>query len=307
VTWPEFPSARTDEVGALLYGAYERHFLALARHLPPAHRQVFVQALEHEVIGDLKHVIRRIVGGRARRPGDEGRYMTLGRSALIGDVSKVGSLDELDGALDGTVYAAPYRLARATFEDSREILAFEVALDLDYHRRLARAIRRLPHEDAEAVGRLFRHQCDIKNMGWILRYRFDFELTEVEIFNYTLTHGYELDDDLVMELARQVDTDRVLATVAHLPIGRFIQSHLPPGPSHPSVIDIEAALDRYWEHIHRQSLCRSPFGLLPFMCYQVLKELERDRLRRVIVGLQLDLSPDDILDGLWLTTEAAHV
>ena len=131
-----------------------------------------------------------------------------------------------------------------------------------------------------------------------MRYRFDFELTEVEIFNYTLSIGYELNDDLVMKLAGLHSSDHFLAAISHLPVGRFLSKVLPQGKV--AVIDIEAALDKYWEKIHKDALCGSPFGLLPFMAYQVLKELERTRLERIIVGLQLDLLPEEIVESLWL-------
>ena len=298
IEWPSIKDNQSEGIGALLYHAYENHLLKMARLLPDPYRQVFILALEHVAVDDIKHLIRRILGGHQKRGHSRAHYLTIDRSAIVPDLTNVGSLDALDHCLAGTVFSEPYRLARSNFVDTGEILAFEVALDLDYHRRLNEAIHGLPETDAKAVGKLFRRQCDIKNLGWILRYRFDFELTEVEIFNYTLSIGYELNDDLVMKLAGLHSSDHFLPAISHLPVGKFLNNVLPQGKV--PVLEIEAALDKYWEKIHKDALCGAPFGLLPFMAYQVLKELERTRLERIIVGLQLDLLPEEIVDSLWL-------
>ena len=302
---PSIEDGHSEGIGALLYQAYEDHLVKVSRYLDKEFRHVFILALEHVAVDDIKHLIRRILGGLQQKGHESAHYLTIGRSSIVPDLTNVTSLDSLDKGLSGTVFSAPYRLARSTYEDTGEILAFEVALDLDYHRRLKKAIAELPEVDAKACGKLFRRQCDIKNLGWILRYRFDYQLTEVEIFNYTLNIGYELNDDLVMELAALHSPSRFLTTIAHLPVGKYLAKVLPPNTD--SVIEIEAALDKYWEKVHLDALCGPPFGLMPFMAYQVLKELERTRLERIIVGLQLDLLPEDIVDSLWLSEVVANV
>ncbi len=306
IEWPTIKDKNSEAIGALLYQAYENHLLKISKLLKPEYRNVFILALEHVAVDDIKHLIRRIVGEHQQEGYEAAHYLTIGRSSIVPDLTHVASLDQLDKELSGTVFSAPYRLARSNFEDTGQILAFEVALDLDYHRRLKEAIYKLPHTDAKAVGKLFRRQCDIKNLGWILRYRFDFHLTEVEIFNYTLSIGYELNDDLVMELAGLHDVDNFLPTIAHLPVGKFLTKTLA-HKSKLTVIEVEAGLDKYWEKVHKDALCGQPFGLLPFMSYLVLKELERNRIERVIVGLQLDLDPEEIFESLWFAEEKSYV
>lgn len=307
IVWPDLPEGGQGPVTPGLYLAYETHFLALARMLDGPCRLVFEMTLEHVIVDDLKALIRRIVGDHTTEGDGEPAFVAIGRSPLIPDLGSVTTLDALDEALAGTVYLEPYRLARETYGTRKDVLPFEVALDLDFHRRLHRAIATLPAEDARATGHLFRRQCDVKNVGWILRYRFNYGLQEVEIFNYALSTGLEVDDDRIMQLARIADPGRVIAVLADTRLGRWLSSDLGDGGGSLSVLDVEASLDRFWEQAHRDALSGPPFGLAPFMAYQALKELERDRLQRILVGLQLDVGASDIVDGLWLPREAHHV
>ena len=300
IQWPEIADEQSEDIGAILYKAYEEHFLHLSRLLAAPFRRVFILSLEHLVVDDLKHLIRRIVGGHQGEDRESAHFLTLERSSIIPDLSKVDDLDALSKRLRDSVFSSPYELARSTFEETKEVLAFEVALDLDYHRRLSMAIQELPAEDAKSVDAIFRRQCDIKNLQWILRYRFAFQLSEVEIFNYTLSYSYELNDELVMELARMQEPSESLGILEGLPMGDFLRARLATERESASLIQIEHMLDIYWEKLHREALRNGVFGLRPFICYQVLKELERSRLKRCIIGLQLDLPPHEIAQALQL-------
>lgn len=302
VTWPELPG-EVFEVGPPLYAAYEEHFLSLARHLDEGSRSVFVLFMEHVAIDDMKLLLRRLVGKGLTRDLEDDPFTSFGRSRLAPDVRSVVDLDGLEAVLAGTVFEHPFAMARATWRDSGNVLAFEVALDLDYHRRLHDAIRKLPLQEARAVGRLFRRQCDWRNLAWVLRYRFDYELQEVEIFNYALPFGLEIDDDCIKALARvssPADALNVLGTGA---MARFLRESLRQSESSLSIHDFEVAIHRQSERVYRDCLAGDPFGLLPFVAYHGLKEIERERLQRVLVGHQLALDPGDIVNCLWLEGE----
>jgi len=289
------------ELGARIFRAYEKHLLRLSSMVDDKSRSYLRLELEHVIVDDLKHLIRRIASGHTGDGNEPADFIALGHTELTTDFTEATSLETLGEALSGTVFDDPYGIALASYREQSDILGFEVALDLDYHQRLKRAIDTLDKDDALAVGKLFRRKCDIRNLGWILRFRFNYELTPVEIFNYTVSYGYELNDDRVMALARIGLPEHALRILEDLQIGRFIASTLAAMEcTTPNVIDFEIALSNYWEHIHRQTLCGSPFGLLPFVAYQALKELEMTRLRRVLMGHELDLEPEEILESLYL-------
>lgn len=303
IEWPFITGKGDAKVSARLYKSYEKHLLSTSRILAQPFREVFKIALEETLINDLKYLIRRIASGHQRSEHEDANYVALNNSSLSEDYSWVENFGQLSKALQHTPYFHPFTIAYRAYKQTRQILGFEVALDLDFHNRLDKAIKALPEPDKSITGRLFRKLCDLKNLVWILRYRFHFKLTEVEIFNYTLNQGFELDDDKVMELAKLSSVEDFVKAIQPLKAGIYVKELS--GDKELSIPDIEEKLQQYREVILRETITTSPFGLAPFMVYLWLKIIERNRLERVITGLQLEMPFDAIVKSLQLPREVS--
>jgi len=296
-----------NTLSSSLYKCYENHLVLVGKILDGKYKNVFFTALEETIINDIKHLIRRIALGHNDQTREKARYIALNNSKLLKNFSNISDMTDLDEALKGTPFHKPFKLARSTFMQGGNILGFEIALDRDFHSRLHKTLKTLPEPDKTISGRLFRKLCDIKNLLWILRYKFNYQLTEVEIFNYAIDEGFELNDGIIKKLAKASTTGEFISILSFLNCGKFIIKSLKGNTTSPSVISIEDSLAKYREKLLHGSLTTSPFGLAPFLAYLWLKMLEKDRYERIITGLDLQFPVEDILESLNLHKEVSIV
>jgi vacuolar-type H+-ATPase subunit C/Vma6 len=102
-------------------------------------------------------------------------------------------------------------MKRYTVEGS--LFPLEVALDLDYWRRLWRDVDRLTGTDRAQARRIVGSLLDVTNLMWAIRYRVNHHLSEEEIINYTLPFGYRVHDEDVRAIAAGADIAQLVMRI----------------------------------------------------------------------------------------------
>ncbi len=296
---PDLAAARGAERGLLpvekalernLVRAYER----LLGTLDGAPRALVEGLLGRLELDNLKAILRGLASGA---PADAirallvplGRWERLPLDRLLA----AGSVAEAVPALDRLPYARPLASALGRYEEEHSLFPLEVALDLDYYRRLWARLEALAPRDRAGARRILGARYDVLNVTWLLRYRLIYRLSAQEIFNYTLPYGYRVGDEAIRAAAAAPDLAGLLAALPEPYRGLL-------SPLEGAGIDaLEVALRRYlWRDAH-SVLAGYPFQVGTILAYLYLKEAEVRDLVAILEGKRYGRQPDELRALLW--------
>ena len=176
-------------------------------HMAPEHtRPLLTQLYRYFEVENLKAVLRGIVTDPTwERVRDVlfpyGSMSVLPLQAMV-EAGNVSAAVEL---LRGTVYEETLSFAMKRYSAEQNLFPLEVALDLNYWRKLWQETKRLPSKDQQQALRVVGSLIDMNNLMWAIRYRVYHELSEEELINYTLPFGYHLRDDDIRSIAAGAD------------------------------------------------------------------------------------------------------
>ncbi|NLE45263.1 MAG: V-type ATPase subunit [Chloroflexi bacterium] len=180
--------------------------------------------------------------------------------------------------LRGTPYYDTVSHALTRYEAEASLFPLEVALDLDYYRKLWESVEALGGDDHQHALRLVGSFVDANNLLWAIRYRVYHHLSEQEIINYTLPFGYRVKDADI----------RAIAGGAHIaPIIERIYPDLLgldqlKGSPEPDLVALEAELGRHLARQCHLTFQGNPFHVGLVIAYLFLNELEIRSLTAVI-------------------------
>ncbi|MCX6059142.1 MAG: V-type ATPase subunit [Chloroflexi bacterium] len=184
-------------------------------HMAPEHtRPLLTQLYRYFEVENLKAVLRGIVTDPTwERVRDVlfpyGSMSVLPLQAMV-EAGNVSAAVEL---LRGTVYEETLSFAMKRYSAEQNLFPLEVALDLNYWRKLWQETKRLPSKDQQQALRVVGSLIDMNNLMWAIRYRVYHELSEEELINYTLPFGYHLRDDDIRSIAAGADIASVVQRV----------------------------------------------------------------------------------------------
>ena len=184
-------------------------------HMAPEHtRPLLTQLYRYFEVENLKAVLRGIVTDPTwDRVRDVlfpyGSMSVLPAQAMV-EAGNVSAAVEL---LRGTVYEETLSFAMKRYSAEQNLFPLEVALDLNYWRKLWQEAKRLPGQDQQQALRVVGALMDMNNLMWAIRYRVYHKLSEEELINYTLPFGYRLRDDDIRSIAAGADIASVVQRV----------------------------------------------------------------------------------------------
>lgn len=184
-------------------------------HMAPEHtRPLLTQLYRHFEVENLKAVLRGIITDPTwERIRDVlfpyGSMGVLPAQAMV-EAGNVSAAVEL---LRGTVYEETLSFAMKRYSAEQNLFPLEVALDLNYWRKLWQEARRLSGQDQKQALRVVGALIDMNNLMWVIRYRVYHNLSEEELINYTLPFGYHLRDEDVRAIAAGADIASVIQRV----------------------------------------------------------------------------------------------
>ncbi len=273
-----------------LVDAYTR----LIRTLDGAPRALLEEMLRRLELDNLKAILRGLAAGADPEAIRRVLVPLGGFSRLpVDGLLAAESLAEAGRALGRLPYARPLQDALERGERERSLFPLEVALDLDYYRRLWARVQALPPVDRGGAARFLGQRYDVVNVGWLLRYRAIYHLSAEETFNYTLPHGYRIDDGVIRRAAAAPDLTGLLAELPE-PYRGLLQ-----GLTQAGIWRMEVALQRYLWREARSALILYPLQIGLLLAYLYLKEAEIHDLRAILEGRRIGRSPEEIAAFLW--------
>lgn len=276
---------------------------------PPQTHALLVQLYRYYEVNNLKAILRGIVTGPAKNPNEalwdrvQQVLFPYGPMSVLPAQSMVesGSIASAVELLRGTPYYETLSFAMKRYSAEQNLFPLEVALDLDYWRKLWQEARKMLGPDQGPAVRIIGSLLDMNNMMWAIRYRVYQGLSEEETINYTLPFGYHASDEDIRAIAAGADIPTI--------VGRL----------YPGVPDINALLEdpkrglptlelqlkRYLMQQCMAAFVGNPFHVGVPLAFLVLSDLEVQDLTVMIEAKFTDLSAETYRPYLLRSPQAA--
>ena len=177
-------------------------------------RPLVKQLYRYYEVGNLKAILRALVhvdtwSTEETALWDRVRdiFFPLGAFSVLPAQAMVesGSVATAVDLLRGTPYEETMSFAMRRYSAEQNLFPLEVALDLDYWRRLWAEAKKLTGQDREQATKIIGSLLDMNNLMWAIRYRVYHNLSEEEIINYTLPFGFRVQDSDIRAIAAGAD------------------------------------------------------------------------------------------------------
>lgn len=279
-------------------------------HLAPPHtHSLLVQLYRYYEVNNLKAILRGIVPGPDRDSERSlwekvqdvlfpyGPMSVLPAQAMV----ESGSVAAAVELLRGGPYYDVLSFAMKRYSSEQTLFPLEVALDLDYWRRLWQEARTLLGSDQGPALRIVGSLLDMNNLMWAIRYRVYQGLSEEETINYTLPFGYHVSDEDIRAIAAGADVSSVVTRLyPRLPnVNELLQE---PKKGLPT---LEAELKRYLMQQCIGSFAGNPFHVGIPLAYLVLSDLEVQDLTVLIEAKFTGVPAENYRSFLLRSPEAA--
>ncbi|UCF04914.1 MAG: V-type ATPase subunit [bacterium] len=185
----------------------------LLQDLHGAERDLVAHFLEKYEIENLKTALRIREGSRGE---DEMKYII--RKELLNKlpyqaISEAASLEDVLPLIAGTPYLDPVRETIDDYHERGTLFPVEIGLEIDYYRRLKGKVEALSKRDREIAGRLIGLEIDQKNIGWLIRLKFYYDVPVGELLDYNIPGGSRMTRDR-LRLAFRAETLREVLSIA---------------------------------------------------------------------------------------------
>ncbi|MEP7136324.1 MAG: V-type ATPase subunit [Chloroflexota bacterium] len=281
-------------------------FSSVVQQAPEQTRPLVKQLYRYFELGNLKAVLRSIqtvTSWNSDTPAWDrvrevlfpfGAFTSIPAQAMV-ETGNVASAIDL---LRGTPYESTISFAARRVSTEQSLFPLEVALDLDYWRRLWAEARKLSGKDREMAVKIIGSVLDMNNLMWVIRYKIYHKLSEEELINYTLPFGYRVHDEDVRAIAAGSDIASVITRI------------------YPSITNASALLEKpqaglpKLEHALKQQVmkqCMAAFIGDPFhigvpIAYLLLSDFEVQDLIILIESKSFNWTDDEYRQLLLKTT-----
>jgi V/A-type H+/Na+-transporting ATPase subunit C len=299
------PEAIIYQIKRRLADAYQ----SVINVAPPQTRSLFVQLYRYYEVNNLKAILRGIVTGPERGSDKSlwdrvrpvlfpyGSLSVLPAQAMVESGSVVAAVE----LLHGTPYYDTLSFAMKRYNAEQSLFPLEVALDLDYWRKLWQEARKLLGQDQGPATRIIGSLLDLNNVMWAIRYRVYQHLSEEETINYTLPFGYHVSDEDIRAIAAGADIPSIVSRLyPGIPDVNALLEDLKRG-----LPTLELQVKRYLMQQCMAAFVGNPFQVGVPLAYLVLSDLEVQDLTVLIEAKYTDLPADTYRPFLLKTPETA--
>lgn len=185
----------------------------LLQDLRGAEKALVAHFLEKYEIENLKVALRIREGSRGE---EEMKYIvrrTLPNSLPYQAIAEAASIEDVLVLVGGTPYAPAIQAVLDDFRERGTLFPVEINLEIDYYRRLVKLVESLSTKDRRIALQLVGLEIDQKNISWLVRLKFYYDIPVGDLLNYNIPGGYRMKRDRLTRAFR-ADTMREVLTIA---------------------------------------------------------------------------------------------
>jgi vacuolar-type H+-ATPase subunit C/Vma6 len=269
----------------------------LLKDMRPPEKTFTATLLEKYEIENLKAALRIREGDRSK--GDL-KYIirkTLPHALPYQSIAEARVLEDALPFLVGTPYLLPLRGSLDECKERGTLFPAEIALELDFYKRIKAKVEALGRSDRPIARRLIGIEIDMKNIGWLIRLKFYYGIPTGELIDYNIPGGYRLTSDRLRQAFMADSMKDVLAAAldkSFAVVGELFKRE----EELSKLYLLEIILWSYLLHEARKTLGGFPFTIGTVLSYLILKRTEIRNLITILNGKALSLEKADIESNL---------
>jgi V/A-type H+-transporting ATPase subunit C len=257
----------------------------LIRPLSGIARDLMTHWMRRFEIINIKRLVRdRIMGQTRDKSALELLELAPFRSLPVEDLIHTEDAGELLRLLEKTVYADMARLARAMYEEKRELFGLEAAFDRQYFTGLVKRVKSQQHNDQMHLRTMIGSMIDQLNLVWLLRYRFVYHLAPSHTYLLLVPSGQHLGSHQLLELVQQDSLPQVLEKLPD-PLKQLLSDVA-------TINAVEVTMEQELVKHANMLLKRSTFNLGRAFAYMLLREKQLLQIHVALKGKHLRLDND---------------
>lgn len=258
--------------------------LELLKDLKGIEKELVSHFLEKYEIENLKVALRIREG---KRGAEDMKYLiqkALPHSLDYQAISEAGSMEEAISHLQGSPFMRAVEKVYGDYEEKKTLFPIEINLEMDYYDRLKRLIDGLSMMDRNVARKLVGLEIDQKNLGWLVRLKFYYNVPAGDLMDYYIPGGFGMKEDRLRK-AFMADSIREVLSVALERSGKNV-SNIFAGDDQTigRLYLLEIIL---WNHLiteARKALGGFPFTIGTVLSYLILKRTEIRNLITIMNG-----------------------
>lgn len=249
--------------------------------------------LEKYEIENVKTALRVREGNRG---GEDLAYIVrkdLPHSLPYQSIAEAASIEETLPYFIATPYLVPIKAVLDDYRQRGTLFPIEIALEIDYYKRLRAAVERLDRADKRVAKRLIGLEIDMKNIGWLIRLKFYNDIPAGDLAEYHIPGGYRLTGER-LKTAFMADTMKDVLGAALDSSFRPVAELMRREEEISKLFLLEIILWSYLVSEAKRTLGGFPFTIGTVLSYLILKRTEIRNLITILNGKVLKLDKADI-------------
>ncbi len=265
----------------------------LLQDLRGTERNLISHFLEKYEIENLKTVLRVREGSRG---DEEMKYIVrndLPHAVPFQAISEAETLDAVLPLLAGTPYRDAVANALEDYEKRGTLFPVEINLEIDYYKRLESRIEALSKGDRRIAWKLIGLEIDQKNISWLIRLKFYYDIPIGELINYNIPGGVRMKRERLRE-AFKAESMRDVLTLAFERSFSGALDYLFKEEDLSKLYLLEIILWNYLLVEAKKTLGGFPFTIGTILSYLILKRTEVRNIITILNGKVYKMSRGDI-------------
>ncbi len=292
-------SVPLPEVENLVFTNEVYHYLELMRDAHGDVKEVVRAMLRHYEIENLKQILRV---WHNKKQFEMNQFLFRGRileEIPVDKLLKSENFEELILHLDQTPYKSALMRMRELYNQTGNLFYIEVGLDVQYYLELWNKLSRLSAADRKVAQRLIGIEIDIRNINWVVRFRYYHKLPMGEALKLLIPNGYRVSEEFVRE---SYLSENMRAVIEGL-LTKFYLDIPAMSLAEDDLSNLQALEAVLWQFLFREvTRCLSgyPFSIGILMAYLTLRKIDTQNIISVLNGKMYGVKPAVISANLVL-------
>ena len=249
--------------------------------------------LEKYEIENLKAALRIREGDRGV---DDLKYIIrkeLPHSLPYQSIAEAATIEDVLPYLIATPYLMPVKSVLDDYKQRGTLFPLELALEIDFYRRLKERIAALDRNDRRIAQRLLGLEIDLKNLGWLVRLKFYYGVPTGDLVSYHIPGGYRM-TSVKLRQAFAADSVKDVLSVALEKSFKPFADLMRKEEELSKLYLLEIILWSYLVSEAKKTLGGFPFTIGTVLSYLILKRTEIRNLITILNGKLLNMERAEI-------------
>ncbi len=247
-----------------------------------------------------KYEIENLKAALRIREGDRGaedlKYIIrkdLPHGLPYQSIAEARGFEDILSYLIATPYLAPVKSVLDDYKNRGTLFPVEIALEIDFYKRLKQKVDALERNDRRIARRLIGIEIDLKNIAWLIRLKFYYNIPTGDLLDYNIPGGYRMTSDRLRQ-AFSADSVKDVLSVALERSFRPIADLMKKEEELSKLYLLEIILWSYLISEAKKTLGGFPFTIGTVLSYLILKRTEIRNLITILNGKVLKMDRAEI-------------